>query len=211
MAEWLNALVLKTSKGESLSRVQIPLSPPLTNNMQNDLFNIEYDFDRSKLLEGWQIYKDTVETYTDPRFEHWRKDKEMFDAMKKKWDIEDYDDDGFQVASFEEFDYGKEICELFEITNAKFKYYQMSPGFVLPFHTDYGMDCSINIMIGDNPAPVMFEESGQTYHYTQALLNVSKKHGVRNGDSERLLFRLSIDGQSFEEIRANIIRKTLDI
>ena len=29
VAERLNALVLKTSKGESLSRVRIPLSPPL--------------------------------------------------------------------------------------------------------------------------------------------------------------------------------------
>ena len=30
MAEWLKAAVLKTVRGESLSRVRIPLSPPLT-------------------------------------------------------------------------------------------------------------------------------------------------------------------------------------
>ena len=32
MAEWLKAAVLKTVKGESSSRVRIPLSPPVKNN-----------------------------------------------------------------------------------------------------------------------------------------------------------------------------------
>ena len=31
MAEWLKAAVLKTAKGESSSRVRIPLSPPVEN------------------------------------------------------------------------------------------------------------------------------------------------------------------------------------
>jgi hypothetical protein len=31
MAEWLKAAVLKTVKGESSSRVRIPLSPPVKN------------------------------------------------------------------------------------------------------------------------------------------------------------------------------------
>ncbi len=32
MAEWLKAAVLKTVRGESSSRVRIPLSPPLTSS-----------------------------------------------------------------------------------------------------------------------------------------------------------------------------------
>ena len=178
--------------------------------MQNDIHHINYNFDKDKLWAGWEKYKHTVETYTDPRFAEWRKDKEYFKKIMNSFGVEDYDDEGFKVADLnvKEFDYGMEICDLFEITDAKFKYYHMVPNFVLPFHSDYGMQCSINIMIGDNPAPIRFQESDTTHHYTQALINVSKKHGVTNGDLARILFRLSVNSESFESLRDKIISKT---
>ena len=46
VAEWLNALLLKSSKGESPSWVQIPPSPPFINN------NMTFNQVREKLING---------------------------------------------------------------------------------------------------------------------------------------------------------------
>lgn len=78
------------------------------------------------------------------------------------------------------------------------RYYWQDANSTLPMHTDNGTTCSINFVLTPNPAPVTIEE--EDYVYTQCLLNTTKLHGVKTNDEDRILLKISIFDESFEDL-----------
>jgi len=78
------------------------------------------------------------------------------------------------------------------------RFYYMAENFNLPEHIDNGTKCSLNFILSDNTAPVTIQ--GQDYYYTQALLNTSVLHGVKNSGTERVLLKLSVFNLDFEQV-----------
>jgi hypothetical protein len=76
-------------------------------------------------------------------------------------------------------------------------------GWVKPYthlteHVDYETLVSVNFLLSDDLAPVTF--GGVDYYYTTALLNPQVPHEVKNGDKERILFRISIVDETYESL-----------
>lgn len=77
------------------------------------------------------------------------------------------------------------------------RFYYQDKNYYLPEHRDGGTTCSLNFILGDNPAPVTI--NGKDYTYSQALMDTSQMHGVKNTGSERVLLKLSILDLDFSE------------
>lgn len=82
------------------------------------------------------------------------------------------------------------------------RFYYMAENFNLPEHIDNGTRCSLNFILSDNVAPVTI--GGEDYWYTQALLNTSVMHGVKNSGTERILLKLSIFDMDFEQVSKHL-------
>lgn len=96
--------------------------------------------------------------------------------------------------------YGNYISEYFqEILQCKIRprFYHLHSGFKLDLHVDRGTLCSINFILNDTVDPIEFEHT--TISYSQAVLDVTKKHGVASS-SDRYLFKMSISDKRFEEV-----------
>ena len=153
--------------------------------MENEIFIFDFEFDESKLLETWERYKDSAIPYQDKRMR----------GSLSNW----------KIARDVQSDYIDHLNSLFSI-ESKPRFTIQEKGSMLPMHTDLGTECSINILLStSNPSPVTFEESGNTYYYKTALLNTSLRHGVNNVNEERLLFKMSIFGETFEQVKEKII------
>ena len=77
------------------------------------------------------------------------------------------------------------------------RFYFQEKNFYLPEHQDTGTTCSLNFVLSDDPAPVTI--NGIDYTYTQALMDTSQMHGVKNSASERILLKLSIIDMDFKQ------------
>lgn len=107
-------------------------------------------------------------------------------------------------------DNGPEIEKIkkdFNIKKAKPKFYWLLPNSKLPEHVDNGTLCSLNFIFSKNAAPINI--SGKEYFYKQALLDTSKPHSVDNGEEERIIFKLSIHDQSYEQLLSKIPYKLI--
>ena len=69
--------------------------------------------------------------------------------------------------------------------------------------------CSINVLVSDNPAPVFI--GGKNYMYKNCVLNVKEPHGVFMNDENRILFKISIFDYTFEEVKQKINTKLKDL
>lgn len=157
-------------------------SGQLVNN--DEITIIDFDFNEDKLLLYYDKFMEHGEKYSDPRgtLDNWK------------------------VARNIEFDYASELCKEFDI-NGSPRFYELKAGTTLPMHVDYGTECSINFLIGDSkPAPVQFE-SGNEYFYKCCLLNTQKTHGVTNVDEDRMLFKLSIFDETYEQVQSKILKR----
>jgi hypothetical protein len=97
--------------------------------------------------------------------------------------------------------YGKQILHDFGI-NGRPRFYWLQANSVLGTHTDHNTTCSINFVLSKNLAPVII--NGVDYFYTQALLNTSIPHSVVNGPEERILFKISIFDETYEQVAEKI-------
>jgi len=71
-------------------------------------------------------------------------------------------------------------------------------GAELPFHIDRWAKCSINIVLTENPDPILFE--GGSEIYTVALVNTQKLHAVR-ATNDRYLYKIKFLKNSWEEVK----------
>tara|TARA_Y100001972_G_C7606955_1_gene304215 strand:- start:157 stop:627 length:471 start_codon:yes stop_codon:yes gene_type:complete len=67
-------------------------------------------------------------------------------------------------------------------------------------HVDPATECSVNIVLSDNFAPVIFEDYGEI-NYECALFNTSLNHAVPAYEKERLLLKFSFLDTSYDKIR----------
>lgn len=86
--------------------------------------------------------------------------------------------------------------------NGKPRFYFQEPNTSLDMHKDINTLCAVNILLNDNPSPITFING--SYFYEQALINTQVPHTVYNGPNERILFKISIFDQSFEEVSKKI-------
>lgn len=149
--------------------------------MINDpIAHLSYAFDRKILSDIYSASMEQVEAYGDPQH-----------GPVRDWFITRVEDD----------EYISSIKKAFRIPNAKPRFYRLKANASLPEHVDMGTKCSINVLLSDEPAPIIIE--GREFYYTSCLLNTQRNHYVVNGPIDRLLFKLSILDQEFDEVYAN--------
>ena len=66
------------------------------------------------------------------------------------------------------------------------KMFQLSDNVEVPAHKDMGHKACINIVLSDDPAPVYYRDYGEVT-YKNAILNVSKRHGVKAGPTRKMI------------------------
>ena len=146
------------------------------------LVQLNYPLDKQRLLEiANKAYID-ADPYTDPRY----------DQSLESWLISRYDDP-----------YLTKIADDFGV-KAKPRFYWTEPNSIIPEHVDYNTTCSLNFVLSDDPAPVTIE--GKDYNYNQCLLNTMLPHSVVNNDKERVLLKLSIFDNTYQDV-AKLIPK----
>jgi hypothetical protein len=95
--------------------------------------------------------------------------------------------------------YIDEIVNILQLTGRYFpKFGWISPNSELSEHVDSKTQCSINFLVSEDLAPIVFE--GTEYYYTQALLNVQRPHKVINGPVERVMLRIMVIDETYESI-----------
>jgi hypothetical protein len=139
--------------------------------------HLNYPINKDRLLVLADSIKNVASPYTDPRYP---------DAVLDTWLILKYNDD-----------YIEQIMDDFGVKGSP-RFYWQEPNSVLPMHVDNNTTCSINFVLTDDPAPVTVEDVD--YVYEQAVLDTTKLHGVNTNDEERILLKISIFDESYEDL-----------
>jgi len=165
----------------ALSAPTIPAPTTLDNEY---IFGFDFKFDKQKLLEQYQ--KNLIES-------------------------KNFNDNGLpisvpklQLQEGFEFDYAKELMDFFEI-DGEAKYYTLKKDCEFDLHVDTLPKCSVNVLVSENPAPVFI--GGKNYLYHNCVLNVKKPHGVFKNTEDRILFKISIFNNTYEEVRQKVYKK----
>ena len=145
------------------------------------LVHLSYPLDREQLLKEANQAREVAQAYTDKRYP---------DVILDEWLISHYSSPTIQ-----------KIIEDFQV-EGKPRFYFLKANAILPEHVDNGTECSLNFILSDNAAPVSFGD--QHYTYSQVLLNTQIPHSVYNGDSERVLLKISIFNEKFDQLAKRI-------
>ena len=141
------------------------------------LTHLNYPLNKDRLLVIADDIKKNAMPYTDSRYPDYQLDT---------WLILKHSDS-----------YIEEIMNDFGVRGSP-RFYWQEPNSVLPMHIDNNTTCSINFVLTDDPAPVTVEDINYTYE--QAVLNTTKLHGVTTNDEERILLKISIFDETYEDI-----------
>ena len=142
---------------------------------------LHYSLDTTSLLQSAENARLSAEPYTDSRYP---------DLKKEDWYIGRYTDEHVY-----------KIMQDFEIEGSP-RFYWLEPFATIPQHVDNGTQCSINLIQTENPAPITVD--GVDYTYRQALLDTTLPHSVKNGDTERIMLKISIFDETYESLSARI-------
>lgn len=82
------------------------------------------------------------------------------------------------------------------------RFYWLEPFAEIPEHVDNGTLCSLNFILSPDPAPIVIEGIEYTYRYV--LLNTAVRHSVSNGPTERVMLKISIFNETFEDLAKRI-------
>jgi hypothetical protein len=72
-------------------------------------------------------------------------------------------------------------------------------------HIDPATLCSVNVILSDDPAPVIFEDFGEI-QYRAALFNTSLNHAVPAHHSERLLLKFAYLDTPYDTVLKRLIQ-----
>lgn len=149
--------------------------------MLHNLIELDVDIDRQQLLneaEDLSGYKTFIDPKTNDPINGW--------LIKRI-----------------ETGYGQIVSDFFKkqfnLKDCRPRFYIQEPGVDIPFHKDRGTLCSFNFVLSDKPDPIWFRNGSMVYR--NALLNTAVDHAVLNTKSKRVLFKLSIFDQTFQEIK----------
>lgn len=150
------------------------------------LIHLNYTVDKETLLKEAIQSKDNAVAYTDSRYPDMRLDD---------WLINHYNSQNII-----------KIMNDLEVTG-KPRYYYLQPHAHIPEHVDNGTKCSINIILTEHAAPITFGD--KDYYYDTILLNTTLPHSVTNNEHERIMLKISIFDESYEDL-ANRIKYRAD-
>lgn len=144
------------------------------------LLHLEYEIDKNLLLEQAKEAKKFSKPYTDSRYPGLQLDD---------WHIGHYTSP-----------YIEKIILDFGI-QGKARFYWLEPLAIIPEHVDNGTLCSLNFMLTGS-APITIK--GNDYSYESILLNTTVPHSVTNNEQERIMLKISIFDETFEEVAERI-------
>lgn len=147
----------------------------------NDLVLLNYPLDVERILKSAKAARTQSRPYTDSRYP---------DLHLEDWHIGRYSDD-----------YIESIIKDFEV-EGRSRFYWLEPYAEIPEHIDNETQCSINLIITKDPAPITI--NGTDFVYQQALLNTTVPHSVKNGAVERIMLKISIFNESFESLAKRV-------
>jgi hypothetical protein len=145
------------------------------------LIFLDYPLDKERLLKDAIEAKKNSKPYTDSRYP---------DLYMEDWLIGHYNSE-----------YITRIMNDFNI-EGKPRYYWMKPHAVIPEHVDNGTQCSLNFVLTDNASPITIDN--REYYYTAILLNTTVPHSVINNEYERIMLKISIFNESYEDLAKRI-------
>lgn len=135
------------------------------------LHEIDYAFNKDKLLLELERFKNKSNPYKDPRY-----------PEVKNFKILNMPD--LKIAEQET----RRFLDFYNIpNNGSGRYYILDND--LPIHTDCNTTCSVNAILNKNKTPITI--NGIEYEYSTAILNTQLPHGVFNNKTSRLLFKIS--------------------
>lgn len=143
----------------------------------NPIVHLNYDLDNTLLLDQAKEARNSSKPYTDNRYP---------DLELSNWHIGHYTSD-----------YINRIMEDFEV-EGKPRFYWLEPFAEIPEHIDNNTTCSLNFILTDIPAPITIE--GKEYFYKQALLDTTKLHSVKNNNLTRIMLKISIFNEAYENL-----------
>jgi hypothetical protein len=150
----------------------------------NKISHLNYNFDKNELYVDFLKNYEKASPYEDYR-------KKLIE---------------WKIVRYKKSEYVEKICKDLDIDGEP-RFYILDPYAFLPQHLDHGTQCSINIILSEKQSPVSF--MGKEFYYDACLLNTQLRHGVKNGSEERLLFKLSIRNESYDQVREKLQRKGL--
>jgi len=123
---------------------------------------------------------------------------------------ENYLDDWLQKHTFEglAFDIANMYKDKLDLKEVRPRYYIQKSGFTLPWHQDRGTECSFNFVL-DGTSSISFRDGD--FYYSSAILNTQEEHAVfqTDEDKDRVLLKLSVFGNSFDEVVKKYIKYML--
>lgn len=145
------------------------------------LIHLNYNIDTDQLLNEASVAQQNAKAHTDSRYP---------DIVFDEWLI------GHHTSPYIE----KIMADL-EI-DGRPRFYWLKPHAVIPEHVDNGTQCSINIVLTDNAAPIIFGD--KEYVYRTVLLNTTVPHSVKNNEHERIMLKISIFDETYEQLAKRI-------
>jgi hypothetical protein len=145
---------------------------------------INIPFDKQQLLAEANLIKQYASGYTDNRYPN---------LNLSKWLIRKHSSE-----------YISNLIKFLEVDGDP-RFYWLEPNAIIPEHVDNGTKCSINFILTDTPAPVTI--LGENFTYTVGVLDTTKRHGVKNGPVERILFKISIFNEDYESVVTKLLAR----
>lgn len=151
------------------------------------LLHLKYELKKDLILQECEEAKKISKYHTDSRYPS---------RVFTEWKVSTY------IGN-----YIKKIMEDFEVQGTP-RFYWLKPNAVISTHTDNTTKCSLNFLLSDHNTAITI--NNKDYFYKNALLDTTQPHSVKNGDKERLLFKISIENESFETVANRIIKNGLN-
>ena len=86
--------------------------------------------------------------------------------------------------------------------SGKARFYWLQPYTEIPEHIDNGTLCGLNFILTDHASPITFGD--KDYYYESILVNTTLPHSVKNNENERIMFKISVFNETFEEVAKKI-------
>jgi hypothetical protein len=145
------------------------------------ILHLNYKIDKSSLLAEAENIKHKAVGYTDSRYP---------DLKMDDW-----------LIGYHSSDYVEQIMRDFGI-KGKPRFYWLQPFAVIPEHVDNGTLCGLNFILTEGASPISFGD--QDYYYESILIDTTKPHSVKNNENERIMFKISIFDETFEQVAEKI-------
>lgn len=152
--------------------------------MSSPLLRLNYPLDKELLLADANQAREFAKSFNQPRFENQNRKPQDYFKMSQ-WTSP----------------YIEQIMLDLNVVGSP-RFYFQDAFSELKMHTDINTLCSVNMVLSDDPAPITFEDGVQFYE--QALLNVQIPHAVVNGPNARILFKISIFNETFDQVAEKI-------